>query len=144
MQVRTKETLEKINGKIIDQTEKLNSIEISKKNLLDNYEQHEIKKNNLKTMLKNLQEDTFKAKQVMLLQENTIDKILGGLEDQQQIVEDKLNELDNKIVKHTTDTRRYQDRLLKEIKNTEEKKSNMTEKENYIVKLILGIDLIKK
>jgi len=144
MQVRTKETLEKINGKIIVQTEKLNSIEISKKNLLDNYEQHEIKKNNLKTMLKNLQEDTFKAKQVMLLQENTIDKILGGLEDQQQIVEDKLNELDNKIVKHTTDTRRYQDRLLKEIKNNEEKKLNMTEKENYIVKLILGIDLIKK
>ena len=53
-------------------------------------------------------------------------------------------EFENKVLKHTTETRRYQDKLLKQINDNEALRQSIVDKENYIVKLILGVDLINR
>lgn len=144
MHKRTKEIIDKLNSKIIEMNEKLTLIEVSKKNLFDNIDQHTIKKESLLKMLRNLQQETAKANDVIVIQDKTIEKIIGGLDGQQQVVEDIKNELDSKIIKHTKETKASQDHFFKEIANNEVKRKNMTDKENYIIKFILGMDLLKR
>ncbi len=144
MQSRVNVNVTYYDGKIIDLYEKIKSIEISKKSLIDNTKQHELKKKNLLLLLKNLKGENFKAHEVLEVQENNINKILGGLEEKHLEVSTIKTELEEKIQKHNQVTKGTQEKLIMEIKENDIQRHNITDNENDLIKLILGIDLIRR
>jgi len=140
----SRETLDSVNAKVLEINEKLENIELSKRNLELNEEEHKKKRQNLKSILSHLKDENIKVGELIIVQDNTIENLVGGLEHKQHVVDKMRSDSDIKQQKLIKGAKQRKESLLKDIKQTDILKKSIKEKENYNIKLILGMDIIKK
>jgi hypothetical protein len=139
-----KDKMQTLNDIMTTNMEKISTIKNFNMNLDINNKENEIKSKNLKSVLENLNKEKTNLSQLMENGKNEIYDLTEKL----AIKEINLKELkraidrENEVLENSLKTEK--EKILKELKETEILKKNKLEKENEYLKLILGLDLIKK
>jgi len=141
---RNKEALDKIHTKVEEIENKIATIDNTTKNLEINKNEHEVKQKDLNVMLRNLKKDNLKVDYLIEVQDNIIYKLIGNVDRSHQMVEKSKIDFENKIIVHNIETKKNQENVINELKNMEEMKKNMMKQEKNRIKLILGMNFIKK
>ena len=62
----------------------------------------------------------------------------------QQLAEKSKLEFETKVITHNNETKKFQESVFQQTENVEMQKKDLMEQENYNIKLVLGMSLIKK
>jgi len=139
-----KEKLQTLNDIMTSNSEKLTTIKNFNINLENNNIENVKKSKNLKIVLENLKKERTNLSQFMQYGKNQVNNITEQL----ALKEVNLKELKRAIEKENdaleNSLKTDKEKVMKELKETEILKKNKYEKENEYIKLILGLDLIKK
>jgi CCR4-NOT transcriptional regulation complex NOT5 subunit len=139
-----KDSFDNISTKVTEATDKINNIEHTKKDLEVNILAHKVKQQNLKSILRNLKADNLKVDDLEEVQDNIIYNLIGNVDRTAQIFKKSKTDFEARVIVHNSETKKYQEGLLEEFKTSEDYKKNLIKNEKSIIKLILGMNIIKK
>lgn len=138
-----KKKMESINKKIVDYSEKCKEIKLARKNLEENELEHNKKMRNFNDVKKQLNKETEKLDEVITFQNDSINKLNQELQYEKNKLEKKKIEVSNLQVTLKEDVIKKKEELVEKIRNTKAEKDSIVTKENYYIKLILGMSIIQ-
>lgn len=138
-----KKKMESINRKIVEFSEKCTAIRLAKKNLEENDKEYTKKIRNFSEVKKQLQKETEKLDQVVNFQTDKIEQLNQELKNDKLKLEKKKAEVDNLQVSLKSELNKRKESLIEKIKNTKAEKDSIINKENYYIKLVLGMSIIQ-
>ena len=139
-----KQNYENLNEHLYDIHEKLATIKTAKKNIDLNKQEFD-KKNQMFKNFKKIQEiECNRLDSVLAYQEENNSEIVEGMKKHMKENEDFKRELMEKENELEVNFKRKKDRLLQEISLSEKIKEEKSIEQNKLIKLVLGLDLIKK
>jgi hypothetical protein len=139
-----KENLENLNEKFVMTEDKIKALKISKKGLDNNIEEEEKKNKLYKSVMKNLQEEMVNLDVLTKYQQSQMDRLSFNYEQVQKANREKRIMLENKNHEKEVLLKQEKENVISELKKVEEIKLTKMNKEREIIKLILGLDIIKK
>jgi hypothetical protein len=139
-----KEKLQTLNDIMTTNSEKITTIKNFNINLEINNIENERKSKNLKIVFDNLHKEKTNLSQFMLYGKNQVNIITEQLALKEINLKELKREIDRENDALENSLKTDKEKVLKELKETEILKKNKHEKENEYLKLILGLDLIKK
>lgn len=139
-----KETLDKINENLVIVSEQKQAVKYSLKNLENNQNENKKKLKNFEIVKESLSNEHEKLDQMLVLQDKKLDEVTKNLQIQK-------NEIQN-LQKTSLETEKFWEakykgektEILQKIKDLESKKVSKLNQENYLIKLILGLDIISR
>ena len=139
-----KKNLEDIHENVLQTQDKINTLKIAHKNLESNKEENEKKEKIIKKVKNELDSELLKLRDVIGFQNKNYDCMIGDLENKNNFNQKFKREIELKNVQLDNQHKKSSDKILSELQKTKMIKSTNTKKESYIIKLILGLDIIKK
>ena len=139
-----KQNIDDLNEHILKTQDKINTIKSANKNLEINMDENLKKEKIISTVKKDLDSELNKLEDVIGYQNKTYVNMVGDLKLKNNFNQKFKRELDLKNVYLDNQHKQSSERILSEILKIKTIKSSNTEKESYIIKLILGLDIIKK
>jgi hypothetical protein len=133
-----------LNEKLIEIKEKQRMIDTAKKELLKNENEALKKTKTGKTILSNLSSEVTRVKYLLHNQDNKINGISDEINSKQVEIKRKKQEVKNMVKTLEIQTRNNKESLRKEMQNVKLMKESKIAQERYYIKIILGLDLIKK
>jgi hypothetical protein len=129
---------------VIEMQEKINTIRVAEKNLEKNREE-KIKKEKIFMNVKNeLDKELIKIEDVTDFQTRNHKKMIEELKAKNEGNQKFMKEIDMKDINLDKEHKKNADKILNDISKSKMIKSLNTEKEKYVIKLILGLDIIKR
>jgi hypothetical protein len=125
-------------------SEKMGKINLSHKNLQDNAKSTTKKTTNMKRVKKDLNEDIAKMNSLLSLQYNKIESMKQEIDFETQKMLKEKDRVKDKYIVMERETKLKKDDLKNKIKKTESLKKNKINEDNYIIKIVLGLDLTKR
>lgn len=136
--------LAKINQTILKNDEHRANIKLSKVNIINN----ETEKNkivvNLSKMSKSLSNDVSRMNNLIYMQTNHIDNLITSIQKKRIDMNKGKNTLNEKNKHLEIENKIKKDEIMNKIFQMERLKSSNMNQENYIIKIIFGLDLIQK
>jgi chromosome segregation ATPase len=139
-----KEKLLFLNEKLIEMKEKQRMIDAAKKELMKNENEALKKMKTGKTILSNLSSEVTRVKYLLHNQDNKINSLSDEINSKQVEIKRKKEEVKNLVKTLEIQTRNNKESLRKEMQNVKLMKDSKIAQERYCIKIILGLDLIKK
>lgn len=132
------------NRKIIEIEEKSEAIDLSNKTLVINVEENKKKKDILMQILNKLKDENVKIEELIKMQNTQLGNLDRELANKKEIYQNQLNrsqEMANNLEKSFT---KMKSSTLREIENNEKLRQTFVLKENYYIKMILGLEILQK
>lgn len=139
-----KEKLLFLSEKLIEIKERQRMIDAANRELMKNENEALKKTKTGKTILGNLSSEVTRIKHLLNNQDNKINNISNEISLKQEEFKRKKEEVKNLVKTLEVQTRTNKEILKKEIQNVKLMKESKITKERYYIKIILGLDLIKK
>ena len=139
-----KEKLMFFNEKLIEMKEKLRIVDSANKELLKNENEAMKKTKTGKTILGNLSSEVTRVKYLLNNQDNKINSISNEINLKQGEIKRKKQEVKDLVKTLEVQTKNNKENLKREIQNVKMMKESKLAQEKFYIKIILGLDLIKK
>lgn len=144
MITQEKENLLFMNEKLIEMNEKLKVLNSAKKELISNENEAMKKNKNGKTIMSHLSNEVSRLRYLINNQDQKLNVITNEIETKKGLIDRKKQEVNNLVKNLEKQTKINKEIIKKDIQNIKTIKESKKTKENYYVKIILGLDLIKK
>jgi hypothetical protein len=129
---------------ILQTQEKLNTLKAAQRNLEINKEEKQKKEKIFSIVKKELNSEIIKLDDVIEYQTKNYFNIVGELKAKNEVNQQKKKEIEMKDTNLDLQHKKSSEKIISEIQKTKLIQYQNTEKESYIIKLILGLDIIKR
>jgi hypothetical protein len=138
------ENIEDLYIHVLEMQEKIKTIKAAEKNLEKNMEE-KVKKEKIFHNVKNeLDKELIKIRDVTDFQTRNHKNLIEELKAKNDENKKYMKEIDMKDINLDKEHKKTADKILNDISKSKMIKNRNTEKENYVIKLILGLDIIKR
>lgn len=139
-----KNNLERLNEILVTSQEKILALKYTRRNFDANIEEDKKKNGIFKNVIRNLDEEMANLDDLIKFQNEEMQKLTGNLDQEEKEVQQLRVSIEQKNIDLGNEIKKEKERILMKIKQTEEIKNNKINKESEYIKLVLGLDIIKK
>jgi uncharacterized protein (DUF3084 family) len=139
-----KENLLAINENMIEINEKTKVIKAAQKDLSENEKENSKKNKNGKSIYGNLTNELSRMKYLINNQDSRIATVNNEINNKKYIIDKKKEEVRDRSKKLERQIKSNKENIKKEIQNVKQMKEVKNSKENDFIRIVLGLDIIKK
>ncbi len=136
--------LARLNEKIIRTKEYLANIKLSKVNINQNEEENVKRSLNLEKTSNNLKSEIERMHSLIIMQSNHVDSLVNSINKKKIDMKKEKENVKDKSKMYEVETKQKKEEIRCKILQMEKLKTSKINKENFFIKIVLGLDIIQK